>query len=78
MKTICKNIPKEKRGRRYKGIEGGAFSELMEVKLISDGPTVCVFIGDNLQGPHIDQLKMWHQRLSFKCMGTSPRAPPGD
>ena len=25
-----------------------------------------MFVADNLQGPHIDQVKRWHQRLSFK------------
>ena len=38
----------------------------MEVTLILGGPRVCVFVADNLQGPHIDQVKRWHQRLSFK------------
>ena len=39
----------------------------MEVTLILGGPRVCVFIADNLQGPHIGQVKRCHQRLSFKC-----------
>ncbi len=65
LKTICKNVPKEKKGRRYKGLGGDAFSELMEVTLKLVGPRVCVFNADNLHGPHIDQVKRWHQRLSF-------------
>ena len=44
LKTICKNIPKEKKGHRYKGIEGDAFSELMEITLILGGPRVYVFL----------------------------------
>ena len=66
LKTICENIPKKKKGRRHIGTEGDAFSELMEVTLILGGPRVCVFVADDLQGPHIDQVKRWHQRLSFK------------
>ena len=64
---ICKNIPKEKKGRRYKGVEGDAFSELMEVTLILGGPRVCVFIADNLQGPHIKgSIKDYHSSMTFR------------
>ena len=66
LKTICQNIPKQKKGHRYKNVENNTFAEMMEVTLILGGPRVCSFVADNLEGPHIDQIKRWHSMQSFR------------